>query len=236
VISNPTTISDLTATSDSVSVTQVEHIYDEDSNEHSSAIIESSLNGGQQSSSSIGNSSAVASSTGNANTVKKNGRPKGSTDAKKYDDKVNLSSALNFIAYNMKQKKEEAASVGRKVKYGTYDGLVENARVRFNLPEDVLIPVKRRCLQRVNRKNRSVLVAHRGKISPMVQVEAHLVDIILNYSRMRQPITPKVGLALANSMIKGTEIECEMIEWRKKSLPNSVVGKYDPDFEVAVDG
>ncbi len=148
--------------------------------------------------------------------------------------KVNLYSAQNFILHNMKERKEEAASVGRKVKYGMYDELVRRARVTFNLPEDV--PLKKRCLQRVNRKDRSVLVAHRGKVSPMIQVEAHLVDIILHYSRMRQPITPKVGLALANSMIKGTEIEQEMIEWRKKSLPNSIVGKQDPNFQVAVHG
>jgi hypothetical protein len=41
----------------------------------------------------------------------------------------------------MKERKEAAASVGRKVKYGTYDELVHRARVTFNLPEDV--PLKK---------------------------------------------------------------------------------------------
>jgi hypothetical protein len=68
----------------------------------------------------------------------------------------------------------------------------------------------------------------------------NLVDIILHYSQMQQPITPKAGLALTNPMIKGTELECEMIEWQKKeakkSIPNSVVDKYNPNYEVAADG
>jgi hypothetical protein len=148
--------------------------------------------------------------------------------------KVNLYSAQNFILHNMKERKEEAASVGRKVKYGMYDELVRRARVTFNFPKDV--PLKKRCLHPVNRKDRSVLVAHHGKISPMIQVKAHLVDIILHYSRMQQPITPKVGLALVNSMIKGAEIEQEMIMAKKKNLPNSMVGKQDPNFQVAVHG
>ena len=79
-------ISDLTATSNSVSVTQAECISDEDNNESLSAIVESSLTVGRQSSSSTMNSSAVPSSNGNASTVKKNGRPKGSTNMKKYEE------------------------------------------------------------------------------------------------------------------------------------------------------
>ncbi len=71
VASHPTIIPDLTATSNSVLVTQAECISDEDDNESSSAIFESSLIVGRQSSSSIMNSLAVQSSTGNASTVKK---------------------------------------------------------------------------------------------------------------------------------------------------------------------
>jgi hypothetical protein len=81
-----------------------------------------------------------------------------------------------------------------------------------------------------------VIVAQCGKISPMINVEAHLVDIILHYSMMRQPITPTVGIALANSMIKGTEIESEMKQWWKMSSPNSVAAKHDPDYEVVMNG
>ena len=224
VRSNPTTISDLSALDpineedQSIIVTQNECISVHDE--------ESSLKVGRQSS-----SSAVIS---DSNTIRRPGRPKGSTNAKKYEEKVNLSAALNFIASGMKERKEEAELCGRKVKYGTYNQLVETARATYNLPEDV--PLKKRCLQRVHRKSRNVCVAHRGKASPMIQVETHLVDIILQYARMRQPITPKVGIALANSMIKGTNIESEMLEWRKKSLPKHAVGKNDPNYEVPVEG
>jgi len=60
------------------------------------------------------------------------------------------------------------------------------------------------------------------------------IDIILHYAMMRQPITPKVGIALANSMIKGTEVEREMKRWHKISLPKSVAAKYNPDDEVVM--
>ncbi len=38
---------------------------------------------------------------------------------------------------------------------------------------------------------------------------------------MRQPITAEVGIALANSLVKRTEVEEELKEWKKKCLPKS---------------
>jgi hypothetical protein len=52
---------------------------------------------------------------------------------------------------------------------------------------------------------------------------------------MRQPITPKVGIALANSLVKGTEIEREVRDWRKKGLPTGAAVQYDPDKAVDSD-
>ena len=62
-------------------------------------------------------------------------------------------------------------------------------------------------------------MAHGGKVSPMSWVEVHLVDVIMTMASMQQPIMPKLGITLANSMVKGTDAEHEINEWQKKSFP-----------------
>ncbi len=73
------------------------------------------------------------------------------------------------------------------------------------------------------RPGRKVLVGNRGPVSPMVTVEAHVVDWILQLAAMRQPVTPKMALQLINSIIKGTGVEDMVCEWKKKHLKESEI-------------
>jgi hypothetical protein len=84
----------------------------------------------------------------------------------------------------------------------------------FNVPDDILL--KERCRQHVSRRHRQILVAHKGTPSPMLRVEAHIIDIFVQYSRMPQPITPEVGIALANSLVKGTEVHESIAQTKKR--------------------
>ena len=101
--------------------------------------------------------------------------------------------------------KAEAADVGsNQVSYGAYEDAMKQARQTFNVPDDK--PTK----------------------SPFVQKPRILVDIytlpnlvmfhpwlqsrptcnMLQLTAMRAPVTLKIGLEIANSMVKG--------EWKKK--------------------
>jgi hypothetical protein len=82
--------------------------------------------------------------------VKKSGRPKGTTIAKKYEDKIKLCNALNYNASNINKRKEESKLAGTRAKYGSYNEVIKRARVMFDIPDE--IPLKKRYLQRVNKK------------------------------------------------------------------------------------
>jgi hypothetical protein len=73
------------------------------------------------------------------------------------------------------------------------------------------------------RPGRKVLVGNRGPVSPMVTVEAHVFDWILQLAAMRQPVTPKMALQLINSIIEGTGVEDKVREWKKKHLNKSEI-------------
>jgi len=60
------------------------------------------------------------------------------------------------------------------------------------------------------------LVAKCGLVSPITAVKAHLLDVMLQLAVMRAPIMPKIGLEIANSMVKGTITEAQIVEWKIK--------------------
>ena len=55
----------------------------------------------------------------------------------------------------------------------------------------------------------------------MVRIEPIVVEIILQMARLRQCLCPSKGLQLVNSLIKGTDIQKELIEWKKKNTLNT---------------
>jgi hypothetical protein len=61
-------------------------------------------------------------------------------------------------------------------------------------------------------------VKHRGTVSPMIDIEAHLLGIILCRAALGQPISCAEGLELANSLIEGTQAQVDLMEWEKKHL------------------
>jgi hypothetical protein len=52
----------------------------------------------------------------------------------------------------------------------------------------------------------------------MEDIESHLVAVILQLENMKQPLSVSEGLCLANSRIKGTIYQDNVIEWKKKKL------------------
>ena len=87
--------------------------------------------------------------------------------------------------------------------------------MKFDLP----VPLLREVIHSRNREGGKLLIVHHGPVPPMVSVEAHLLDAILQLVTMRQPITPKIALEFINSMVQGTATDKEIIEWKMKHIP-----------------
>jgi len=90
---------------------------------------------------------------------------------------------------------------------------------KYDLPKDV--PLIKKTLLGHLRLNHKILVAHRGPSSPMEKVEALLLEMILLLGNMHTPVTCREGLELANSIVKGTTTEDQIIEWEKKTLTST---------------
>jgi hypothetical protein len=55
-----------------------------------------------------------------------------------------------------------------------------------------------------------------GTPSPMLAIEPHLVELVIQLARMRCPINVTSGLQLANSLIAGIPIAKQLVKWKIK--------------------
>ena len=138
----------------------------------------------------------------------KGGRPMGSTISHKESRKRRKIQALNHAANKFKELKEQQS--GPRVKWGAYDSVIRDTNALFDLhtPDKISKEIVRTRL----RNGRNIMVAHRGPVSPMIKVEAYLVEVILSLSAMRQPVTPPIALELINSAVKGTATEQQILD------------------------
>jgi hypothetical protein len=131
---------------------------------------------------------------------------------------------MNDAALKMKKLKEEVASAGKRVPQNAYTKILSDTSERYDLP-DVL---DYKSVESRLRPGRKVLAANPGPVSPMVSLEVHVVDWILQRASMRQPVTPKMALQLINSMVEGTEVQEKVCEWKKKHLKEHKINKDGP--------
>ena len=52
----------------------------------------------------------------------------------------------------------------------------------------------------------------------MEKIEVVLLEMILSLARIGKPVTPMQALEIANSLVKNTEKEEEIKEWKRKHL------------------
>jgi hypothetical protein len=71
-------------------------------------------------------------------------------------------------------------------------------------------------------KKKPICPAHTGTKTPVAPVEKYIVSMMEQLSKMQQPLNVSEGLSLANSLIKGTEWENVVVEFKKKRGWNPV--------------
>ena len=161
----------------------------------------------------MSNVSSEASS--NARSV---GRSAGTTIIQKKTDEVRLIATKNEIAEKYNRLKELAAKKGIRVKPGTLNQIIQSVKAMRGVTATISPQAIRR---RIHRKS---LVTHHvagGQVTPLLRIEPLIVEIILQMARIRQCLNPSKGLQLVNSLIKGTKIQDELVEWKKRNTPNN---------------
>ena len=92
-----------------------------------------------------------------------------------------------------------------------YNLIVKQEKENFGLNDDFKFPYAS-ALSRIYRNS------YKGEnnTSPLKPVEEKLVGLILCMSKMKRSLTVSEGLMLTNELIKGTDTQEALIQWKKK--------------------
>ncbi len=60
--------------------------------------------------------------------------------------------------------------------------------------------------------------AGKGTTSPLIVLETHFLDIILQLAVMHQPLTPSGAIQMINPLVETSHFQREIIEWKAKHL------------------
>ena len=143
------------------------------------------------------------------------GRPKGTTKLSKREFDVNLIQCKNEITAEYQSALNDAKALGTCVRKGFMDQLIREKKLAHGISLDVKISPST-IYSRVCRGKLEVYGL--GPETPMHLVEPKLVELIIRMSRIRRCLTPFQCLHLANDLIKGTEIEKNVIAYKEKQF------------------
>ena len=145
---------------------------------------------------------------------KKGGRPVGSTDVNKKVCELSVIAAKNEIALTLDSEKK---ALGKKrLRVGRLDEIIRDVKRRNGLPKDLVIS-KAAIRQRLKKKGKMmVYVGHGGHTTPLQRIESEIVSVLIQMARIRESLTPSQAIQLINSMIVGTSVQRELVEFKDK--------------------
>jgi len=135
------------------------------------------------------------------------GRPKYTTSDNKIDARKRIKDATNVVSIKYKKIKDD-----NTVSRGALQKLILNEELNYSLPHGTIKESTIR--KRVHRGN--VIVLHPGPHSPVEAMEEYLIVIVIQRARMDQPLSVTEGINLANSLIKGTPMQIDLITFKKE--------------------
>ena len=148
----------------------------------------------------------------------KGGRHVGTTIKAKEETERKIFLAKNIITKRFSAERKRI-HWEKNVKCGTLKKITDEVKGELKLNKNVNISPSA-IRQRYYRKKE---VCHHvaGHISPLEKIEPTVISIIIHMGRIRQSLSPSQGLRLVNSLIKGTEIEKELVQWKQKFSNNN---------------
>ena len=108
-------------------------------------------------------------------------------------------------------KKNECNKRGENIPVGWLKETIENIRVKRGLPSNVRIP-----MSTIRNRTKSITMTESGSETLMAPIEPHLVELICTMGQIRRSLTASESLSLANDLIYGTQVEEDVIKWKKR--------------------
>ena len=149
----------------------------------------------------------------------------GTTNQKRKLDQVALIATRNEISLQYENEKKEAVRLKKRLKKGRLSELIKMVKTKNNLAH---IPITEALIRQRLKRDVTTTVNYSGISSPLAAVEPMIVSTIVQMSRIRQSLTPTQALQLINSMIEGTPVQDDFIEWKR------TIGKYYNDDSKTV--
>jgi hypothetical protein len=140
------------------------------------------------------------------------GRPKGSTSAEAKSVAARVELATKEATEELEEINKSKSAKKRSNK-GLLDAIIGKAKLNHGVDEEIVI-LKDTIRKRLKRGSTN---GHVGQSIPMAEVEPYLVQLIIQLANMRTPITAAQGLELANSLISGTDVENEIMDWKSNN-------------------
>ena len=163
--------------------------------------------------------SDLSNVSNSAISYQKVGRPNGSTAARKESKRKKLIDSKNEITKKYVQMMKDTKRNNKaRVSKGSLEKLINEVKKKRNIEDNISLLAIRKRVQRNSLESRHLAG---GQVSPLLKIEPVIVSIIVQMARMRQCLNPSKGLLLVNSLIRGTKIKQELIEWKQKNTPNS---------------
>ena len=109
-----------------------------------------------------------------------------------------------------------------RIKRGTYDEIIKKTCKKFNFLHNAIN--KNTIVHRASASGQNLTVMKFGPLSPLHTIEPLVVSILLEQSAMRQPMRVCEEISLVNLMIQDTQIQLDLIEFRRKTNTLSQLG------------
>jgi hypothetical protein len=156
----------------------------------------------------------------------KGGRPKGTTHANAQALAVKVVRATNIAAseyHALRLQRKQDATNSNSLPKGALTNIIVAAKLEVGLPANIEIKLNT-IRRRIERGTIEPIVARGGLVTPMMSVEPTLVMFCKKMSSAGRPLGKQEFLSLANSLIKGSPVEQEVIRFKAKYCggdPNS---------------
>jgi hypothetical protein len=106
-----------------------------------------------------------------------------------------------------------------RVPKGTYDHIHDEVKKKRNLPTSFSFPYEN-CKKRIQRGAFKVSNLFGNNLSPLHDIEDHIVTLLMAMADSGNPITVGNALPLINSLIQGTSHQKKLIAWKRTHLLN----------------
>ena len=164
--------------------------------------------------------SGLTSETGmssGSESTKLRGRPKGSTDEKKRDDKNKRLECINAISKIYSTETTKRLAGKSKAPRGFLENLIKSKSEEYGISEFISKSTIR------SRHRRGVLCAsHRGTPSPVASAEMALVKICVQMGKIKMPLTGPQAVTVFNDLIRGTRLQESLSEFQRVRNPESM--------------